>query len=99
LVSQIGKLVHAGEDKKRSVVSGFVTSTGFIASAALTMVFVLGSFQLNGHPTVEHLGVSLAVAVILDASVLRCRLLSAEMCVLERKNWHLARVLEPGLVA
>ena len=79
LVSQIKEHVHAGEDTKRSVVSGLVTSGRVITAAATIMVFVFGSFVLNGDPTVKQFGIGLAVAVILDATVVRCLLVPARM--------------------
>src|SRR5205823_3273577 len=54
LVSQIEEHVHAGEDNKTSVVSGLVTSARVITAAAAIMVFVFGSFILNGNPTVQQ---------------------------------------------
>ncbi len=56
LVSQIEEHVHAGEDNKSSVVSGLVTSARVITAAAAIMVFVFGSFVLNGDPTVKQFG-------------------------------------------
>ena len=74
LVSQIEEHVHEGEDNKGSVVAGLVTSARVITAAASIMVFVFGSFVLNGNPTVQQFGVGLAVAVLLDATVVRCLL-------------------------
>ena len=82
LVSQIEEHVHAGEDNKTSVVRGLVTSARVITAAALIMVFVFGSFVLNGDPTVKQFGVGLAVAVILDATVVRCLLVPALMIMM-----------------
>src|SRR5215831_16905966 len=79
LVSQIKEHADAGEDAKRAVVSGLVTSGRVITAAATIMVFVFGSFVLNGDPTVKQFGVGLAVAVILDATVVRCLLVPARM--------------------
>ena len=50
-----------------------------ITAAATIMVFVFGSFVLNGDPTVKQFGIGLAVAVILDATVVRCLLVPALM--------------------
>src|SRR5207302_7613913 len=69
LVSQIEEHVHEGEDNKSSVVHGLVTSARVITSAALIMVFVFGSFLLNGVPTIKQFGVGLAIAVVLDSTV------------------------------
>ena len=93
LVSQIEEHVHAGEDNKTSVVKGLVTSARVITAAATIMVFVFGSFVLNGDPTVKQFGIGLAVAVILDATIVRCLLVPALMIIMGRLNWYL-----PGLV-
>ena len=87
LVSQIEEHVHAGEDNETSVVSGLVTSARVITAAALIMVFVFGSFVLNGDPTIKQFGVGLAVAVILDATVVRCLLVPALMLLMGKVNW------------
>jgi putative drug exporter of the RND superfamily len=94
LVSQIEEHVHAGEDNKSSVVSGLVTSARVITAAALIMVFVFGSFLLNGDPTIKQFGIGLAVAVILDATVVRCLLVPALMVVIGDHNWYMPRWLD-----
>jgi RND superfamily putative drug exporter len=94
LVSQIEEHVHAGEDNKSSVVSGLVTSARVITAAALIMVFVFGSFLLNGDPTVKQFGVGLAIAVILDATVVRCLLVPALMVLMGKLNWYMPRWLD-----
>jgi putative drug exporter of the RND superfamily len=91
LVSQIQEHVHAGEDNKSSVVSGLVTSARVITAAALIMVFVFGSFVLNGDPTIKQFGIGLAVAVILDATVVRCLLVPALMVMIGDRNWYMPR--------
>src|SRR5207302_4257235 len=63
LVSQIEEHVHEGEDNKGSVVHGLVTSARVITAAATIMVFVFGSFVINGNPTVKQSGVGRARAV------------------------------------
>jgi putative drug exporter of the RND superfamily len=94
LVSQIKEHVDAGEETKHSVVSGLVTSAVVITAAATIMVFVFGSFVLNGDPTVKQFGIGLAVAVILDATVVRCLLVPARMVRLGKANWYLPRWLD-----
>ena len=61
------------------------------------MVFVFGSFLLNGDPTVKQFGIGLAVAVILDATVVRCLLVPALMVLAGRANWYLPRWLDRAL--
>jgi putative drug exporter of the RND superfamily len=94
LVSQIEEHVHAGEANKRSVVSGLVTSARVITAAALIMVFVFGGFVLNGDPTVKQFGIGLAVAVILDATIVRCLLVPALMVKMGNINWYMPRWLD-----
>ncbi|MEA2208526.1 MAG: putative drug exporter of the superfamily [Solirubrobacteraceae bacterium] len=94
LVSQIEEHVHAGEDNRSSVVSGLVTSARVITAAALIMVFVFGSFVLNGDPTIKQFGVGLAIAVVLDATVVRCLLVPALMLLMGNVNWWLPKWLD-----
>jgi RND superfamily putative drug exporter len=94
LVSQIEEHVHSGQDNRDSVVSGLVTSARVITSAAFIMVFVFGSFVLNGDPTVKQFGIGLAVAVVLDATVVRCLLVPALMLLMGRVNWWMPGWLE-----
>jgi RND superfamily putative drug exporter len=94
LVSQIEEHVQAGEDNKSSVVSGLVNSARVITAAALIMVFVFGSFVLNGDPTIKQFGVGLAVAVILDATVVRCLLVPALMVLMGKRNWFMPHWLD-----
>ena len=51
------------------------------------MVAVFASFVLNGDPTVKQFGVGLAVAVAIDATVVRCVLVPAVMILLGKANW------------
>jgi putative drug exporter of the RND superfamily len=94
LVSQIEEHVHAGENNETSVISGLVTSARVITAAAAIMVFVFGSFVLNGDPTIKQFGVGLAVAVILDATVVRCLLVPALMLLMGKVNWWIPRWLD-----
>jgi putative drug exporter of the RND superfamily len=93
LVSQIKEHVDEGQDYTRSVTSGLVTSAVAITAAASIMVFVFGGFVLNGDPTVKQFGIGLAVAVILDATVVRCLLVRARMVMLGKHTWYLPRWL------
>ena len=93
LVGQIPEHVNAAKDSRRCVVSGLV-STAHAAAAALIMVFVFGSFLLNGNPTVKRFGVGLAVAVMLDAAVVGCLLVPALMILLGGKDWCMLRRLD-----
>ena len=71
-----------------------MTSARVITAAAAIMVFVFGSFVINGNPTAKQFGVGLAVAVILDATVVRCLLVPALMTMLGKVNWYLPSWLD-----
>jgi RND superfamily putative drug exporter len=94
LVSQIEEHVNEGEDNRSSVIGGLVTSARVITAAAAIMVFVFGSFVLNGDPTVKQFGIGLAVAVILDATVVRCLLVPAVMLLMGKVNWYMPKWLD-----
>jgi RND superfamily putative drug exporter len=94
-VSQIKEHADAGEDPKRSVVSGLLTSGRSIAAAATIMGFWFGSFVLNGDPTVKPFGIGLALAVILDARAVRCLLVPARTASLGKANWYLPPLARP----
>jgi RND superfamily putative drug exporter len=94
-VFRAGKIpasVRAGEDNNRFVIPGLLTCAR--VTAALIMVFVFGSFRLNGNPRVKQIGVGLTVAVILEVTTVRCRLVRAPMILLGPRNWYLPRWLD-----
>ncbi len=89
LVSQIQEHYHASGDAREAVVEGLATTGRVITSAALVMVFVFSSFVLNGDPVVKQFGIGLAVAIALDATVVRCVLVPSVMELLGRASWWL----------
>ena len=82
------------EDNHEAVVEGLATSARVITSAALIMVCVFSSFILNGNPTVKQFGVGMAVAIAVDATVVRCLLVPSVMMILGKANWWFPRWLE-----
>jgi RND superfamily putative drug exporter len=81
-------------DGKRSVLTGLTSSARVITAAALIMISVFASFVLGDDPIIKMFGVGLAVAVLLDATVVRCVLVPAAMHVLGRANWYLPARLQ-----
>jgi RND superfamily putative drug exporter len=71
-----------------------VTAARVTTAAAVIMVFVFGSFVLNGDPTIKQFGVGLAVAVFLDATVVRRPLVPAPMVLMGKINWWMPRWLD-----
>jgi putative drug exporter of the RND superfamily len=81
-------------DGKRSVLTGLTSSARVITAAALIMISVFASFVLGDDPIIKMFGVGLAVAVFLDATVVRMVLVPATMALLDRANWWLPRWLD-----
>ena len=88
--------VKAGDNTK-AVVRGLSASARVITSAALIMVFVFGSFIFNGDPTVKQFGLGLAVAIAIDATIIRCLLVPAIMVLMGKANWWIPRWIDRWL--
>jgi len=84
---------HTG-DNERAVIQGQVASGRVISAAAAIMISVFAAFVLGGQRLVAEFGVGLAVAVCLDAFVLRSTLVPAVMHLFGRANWWLPRRVE-----
>jgi RND superfamily putative drug exporter len=74
-------------DNRRSVRDGLAGTGVVITSAALIMVCVFASFVLSADPVVKMIGLGLAVAVAVDATVIRGLLVPATMALLGNANW------------
>jgi uncharacterized membrane protein YdfJ with MMPL/SSD domain len=83
--------LHGRNDQ--AVAEGLVGSARIITSAALVMVAVFAAFAVAGAPSLRELGVGLAVAVALDASLVRLVVVPATMRLLGEWNWWLPRQL------
>jgi RND superfamily putative drug exporter len=71
------------------VVRGLSSTARVITSAALIMISVFGAFVLGDDPNGKLFGVGLAVAVLLDATLVRMVLVPATMSLVGRANWWL----------
>jgi uncharacterized membrane protein YdfJ with MMPL/SSD domain len=85
-------LVHG--DNERAVAEGLVGSARTITSAAAVMVAVFAAFAVAGAPSLKELGVGLAVAIFLDATLIRLVIVPAAMRLLGNWNWWM-----PGALA
>ena len=65
-----------------------------ITTAAAIMVVVFSSFVLDDDPTVKMLAVGMAVAVLIDATVVRMALVPSVLALLEARAWYLPRWLD-----
>ncbi len=94
LVSRIGEVWTKTNDNYESVIEGLTGSARVITSAALIMVCVFGSFVFNGDPVVKQFGLGMAVAIAVDATIVRCLLVPAVMVLLGKANWYLPSWLD-----
>ena len=76
------------------MVDGLAATGRVITSAALVMVCVFTSFVLNGDPTVKEFGVGLAVAIAVDATIVRCLLVPAVIELLGERSWWIPSWLD-----
>lgn len=87
LLGRIKEYVDAGEPTDVAVRRGLQHTGRVITSAALLMIIVFSAFAAARMGMVEQIGLGLAVAVLIDATVVRCLLVPATMTLLGRWNW------------
>jgi uncharacterized membrane protein YdfJ with MMPL/SSD domain len=90
-VSRIKEAHDRGIPTRRAIHDGIARSAGVITSAAIIMVFVFLTFATLRQTGMKQLGVGLAFAVLLDATVVRTVLLPAAIGWLGERNWYTPR--------
>lgn len=81
-------------DNTRAVAEGIGITGGLITGAALVMVAVFGAFALSSVLLIKALGFSMALAVLIDATVVRGILVPAFMRVMGSLNWWAPRFVQ-----
>jgi RND superfamily putative drug exporter len=94
LMSQIRERHEMGEDTHDSVAHGLALSGRVITAAALIMVCVFSAFMLVGDPTIKQFGLGMAVAVAIDATIVRCLLVPSLMVLMRNGNWYFPKWLD-----
>ncbi|MFD4954663.1 MMPL family transporter [Streptomyces sp. NPDC058451] len=93
VVSRIREARLRGRDTKDAIQHGVVTTAGVVTSAAVIMVAVFAIFGTLSMQSMKQMGVGLAAAVLIDATVIRGVLLPSVMSLLGERNWYLPRWL------
>ncbi|TDC81196.1 MMPL family transporter, partial [Actinomadura sp. 7K507] len=93
VVSRIREAYDRGLDTTRAVGEGIRATAGVVTSAAVIMIATFAIFGTLSMQAFKQLGVGLAVAVLIDATIVRVVLLPAVMSLLGRSNWYLPRWL------
>lgn len=94
LLSRIKERYDQTGDNHAAVAFGLRSTGSLITGAALIMVAVFGGFASGDLLTFQQMGFGLAVAVVLDATVIRSILVPASMELLGARNWYFPRWLE-----
>jgi uncharacterized membrane protein YdfJ with MMPL/SSD domain len=94
LMSRIRERYLAHGDNERAVAEGLSSSARTISSAALIMTSVFAVFVLTGVPSIKELGLGCAVAIALDATLVRLILVPAAMKLLGDWNWWMPSWLD-----
>jgi RND superfamily putative drug exporter len=94
LLSRVREEYLATGDNDASVISGIASTARVITSAALIMICVFGGFVLGSDPVVKMMGLGLAVAIFVDATIVRIVLVPASMKLLGDANWWLPEWLD-----
>ncbi|MET8566336.1 MMPL family transporter [Streptomyces flaveolus] len=93
VVSRIREARMRGRTTKDAIRHGVVTTAGVVTSAAVIMVAVFAIFGTLSMQSMKQMGVGLAAAVLIDATVIRGVLLPAVMSLLGERNWYLPKWL------
>jgi len=93
IVSRIRELHTRGVRTREAIIGGIGGSAGVVTSAAVIMVAVFSILATLSIISTKMLGVGLAVAVLMDATVVRGILLPAALAVLGERTWYLPRWL------
>jgi RND superfamily putative drug exporter len=94
ILSRIREGHDQGLDTREAIRRGITHSAGVITSAAIVMVGVFATFATLSVISMKQLGVGLAVAILLDATLVRGLLVPAVMSLLGERNWYLPRWLD-----
>jgi len=93
IISRIREAFDRGESTEDAVAHGIKATAGVVTSAAVVMVAVFAIFATLSMIEFKQMGVGLAVAILLDATLVRAVLLPAAMKLLGDRNWYLPRGL------
>jgi uncharacterized membrane protein YdfJ with MMPL/SSD domain len=93
ILSRVREAYDRGMRTEDAVAHGIKATAGTVTSAAMVMVVVFGTFATESGIEMKELGIGLAAAILIDATIVRAVLLPATMKLLGRWNWYLPRRL------
>jgi putative drug exporter of the RND superfamily len=95
ILSRIREDHEHGMATADAVSHGIKSTAGVVTSAAIVMVAVFSIFATLGEVAFKQVGVGLAAAVLIDATIVRAVLLPSTMKLLGERNWYMPRWLQP----
>jgi RND superfamily putative drug exporter len=93
ILSRVREAFDRGMKTEDAVAHGIKSTASTVTSAAMVMVVVFATFALQSGIEMKELGIGLAAAILIDATIVRAVLLPAAMKLLGRWNWYLPRGL------
>jgi uncharacterized membrane protein YdfJ with MMPL/SSD domain len=94
ILTRVREAFDRGMKTEDAVAHGIKTTAGTVTSAALVMVVVFGMFATESGIEMKELGIGLAAAILIDATIVRAVLLPAAMKLLGKWNWYLPKKLD-----
>jgi uncharacterized membrane protein YdfJ with MMPL/SSD domain len=94
LLTRVREQLRLGKSNEEAIAAGLEQTAGIITAAGLIMIVVFGSFALTSVLVIKEIGFGLAVAVAVDATLVRVVLVPATMKLLGRWNWWFPRALD-----
>jgi putative drug exporter of the RND superfamily len=94
LLTRIKEIYDESGDNSRSVMEGLQHTGGIITSAATLMIVVTGAFALTSIIFMKALGLGIALAILIDATLIRVILVPASMHLMGKWNWWAPRFLK-----
>jgi uncharacterized membrane protein YdfJ with MMPL/SSD domain len=93
ILTRIREAFDRGMTTEDAVAHGIKSTAGVVTSAAIVMVGVFSMFALSSELQMQQMGIGLAAAVLIDATIVRAVLLPAAMKLLGERNWYLPKGL------
>lgn len=94
LLTRIHEYHIASKDNEKSVIFGIVKSSRIITSAAIIVISICGAFMVADNLMVKEFGLGIAVAIFVDAFIIRTLLVPATMVLVKEYNWYLPKWLD-----
>lgn len=89
LISRIQEEYNKGADNTQATIDGLVSTSKIITSAALIMIVITGAFAFTDVTPVKQIGVGIAIAIAIDATIIRLMLVPSLMKLFGDWNWWL----------